>query len=122
MKFVDSLPMADMMSPMSTVKMKLAGLIVIFLWGGISRGQAPDGTVCQSHAPYFLVIRPRTDSLNSDVLVKYRQEKRPCAYRTERGDYELKDVNSNRFAKVADPYLFLGGGSGRMGASLWSTI
>jgi hypothetical protein len=82
------------------------GLTAILLCVALSRGWAQEGLVCESHPPYFLVIRARTDSVNSDVLVKYDPV---CAYRVGRTDYELKDVNTNRFVKFVDPYLFLGG-------------
>jgi hypothetical protein len=51
------------------------------------------------------------------VIVKYGQAQRTCAYRVERTDFEIQDVNTSRFIKVAEPYLFLGGGTGPDGGS-----
>jgi hypothetical protein len=89
-----------------------AGWSMILLFSALSSSQESEAPVCQSHSPYFLVIRARTDSVGSDVLVKYGPDRHPCAYKAEGTDFELKDVNTNRFVKFADPYLFLGGSTG----------
>ncbi len=81
--------------------------------GLLCPGQAPaQAPVCQSHAPYFVVARNRTDSVNSDLLVKYGPDAHQCLYRVESSDYEVNDVNNSDFMKIAGSYLFLGGGSG----------
>lgn len=73
---------------------------------------------CQVDPPYSLVVRERTDSVGSDVIVKYGPPQHTCLYRVEGKDFEIKDVNTSRFIKVADPYLFLGGGTGPDGGTL----
>ena len=75
------------------------------------RSAQPHSPVCQAHPPYFVVVRQRTDSLNSDVLVKFGNGQRQCVYQAEPADYELQAVNTNRFVKLAGRYLFLGGGT-----------
>jgi hypothetical protein len=96
------------------------GLIAAFLLGGLwlCRAQPAGAPTCKAYLPYHVVVRDRTDSVNSDVIVKYGQPPPgPCIYRVEPTDFEIKDVNTNRFVKFAAQYLFLGGGTGPDGGA-----
>ena len=67
---------------------------------------------CESLPPYFLVMLPHAyGDVTGDLLVKSGTQHHQCVYKVEPGDYELERVSFNRFVKVVDSYLFLGGGS-----------
>jgi hypothetical protein len=89
------------------------GVVAILLAGLLAPLRAQLGIPrCESLPPYFLVMLPHAyGDVSGDLLVKYGSQRHQCAYKAEAGDYELQRVSFNRFVKVVDSYLFLGGGS-----------
>jgi hypothetical protein len=91
----------------------LVGAMAILLCGSAPPMRAQPGVpLCESRPPYFLVMLPHAHGdVSGDLLVKYGLERHRCEYRVEPTDYQLQRVTFNRFVKVVDTYLFLGGGS-----------
>lgn len=89
-------------------------LIVVLFTGCVLAQSVPK---CQSFPPYYTIVRDRTDSVLSDVLVKSGPGPFRCAYRPGPADYQIRGVLANEFVKFAARYLFVGGGSGPDGGT-----
>lgn len=76
---------------------------------------APSAVNCTSSAQYFVISSDLTDSVGSNILVKYKTSPGqviPCVYTPASGDFELKDADAEYFFGLAGHFLVLDRGTG----------
>jgi hypothetical protein len=78
---------------------------------------AADGTTCHDSAKYFVIEKNRTDSVGSDVLVKYKTSPNQhidCAYFVDKSDYEILNGENGAqyFFAVTGNFLLMDNGTG----------
>jgi hypothetical protein len=72
------------------------------------------GLECHDSPKYFAVEKGLSDSVGSDILIKYKTNSGqtfPCAYEAETADFELKNVEAEYFLAFTDNFLILDGGT-----------
>lgn len=73
-----------------------------------------DGSQCHDSAKYLFVQHGIADSVNSDILVKYKKDPAeviPCAYALGDGDFEIKNADAEYFLAFTDDFLVLDQGT-----------
>ena len=73
----------------------------------------PADLTCHQNDSYFVVVRPRTDAVGEDILVKTKSEgsSLDCAYEIAAGDREFTEAEANYFFGLSDDYLFIDQGT-----------
>ncbi|TSC70774.1 MAG: hypothetical protein CEO12_150 [Parcubacteria group bacterium Gr01-1014_46] len=69
---------------------------------------------CHDSPKYFVIEKSLTDSVGSDILIKYKtnlNQIMPCVYKVENEDFELKNVSAEYFLAFTDNFLLLDSGT-----------
>ncbi len=72
------------------------------------------GLKCNDSPKYFAVEKSLSDSVGSDILIKYKKNSEqnfPCVYAVASGDFELKNVLAEYFLAFTDNFLVLDSGT-----------
>ena len=70
---------------------------------------------CNDSPNYFVITRDLTDSVGSDILVKYKTSSTQtfaCVYNVGIGDYELKHLDAGYFLGLVSHFIILDFGTG----------
>jgi len=69
---------------------------------------------CFDSAKYFAIQKGLSDSVGSNILIKYKKtpsDKFPCTYTVASGDFEIKNVQAEYFLAFTDNFLVLDKGT-----------
>jgi hypothetical protein len=69
---------------------------------------------CKDSPNYFIISKGLTDSVGSDILIKYKtgqSQSLPCVYNVATEDFEIKNVQAEYFLAVIDHFLILDSGT-----------
>lgn len=84
---------------------------------GIPTAEAPTinaALECHDSPKYFAIEKSLTDTVGSDILIKYKtnpSQTVPCTYTVANGDFELKNVLAEYFLTFTDNFLVLDKGT-----------
>ena len=73
-----------------------------------------NGISCKDNPNYFVVTKSLSDSVGSDILIKYKTNKNQnfaCSYTVEKNDFEIKNVQAEYFLTFTDNFLVLDSGT-----------
>ena len=72
------------------------------------------GLECHNSVKYFAIQKSLSDSVGSDILIKYKispSDKFPCTYTVASEDFEIKNVLAEYFLTFTDNFLVLDKGT-----------
>lgn len=70
---------------------------------------------CYDKSNYFVITKYETESVGSDVLIKYKRNPEqtfPCLYVVEKGDFEIKNEGADYYNALVDHYIIMDSGTG----------